>query len=260
MRSRLNVAKGRRRGVSTSCGHAAVVLFALAGVAAASDADRPRTVRDTAREPEEVIVTAAPPREGAFPTAEFMQQVYSARGIGSCLYAKGRYDEAFPYLHAAARKGFKVAQARLGYLYQEGPGVERDTYLAMAWYGVAASGTTLPVIRNYFKTAWQSVPEEHGPSIAAVVDEYRDRYAARHHRVNCDLNARAGTFLKTLTCRFQDEAFHVDHGRLTHTLARENSLYGGPAPRHVNNPVEEEGIKDNPHPTSIPLRAEGSGC
>ncbi|MYA16529.1 MAG: sel1 repeat family protein [Gammaproteobacteria bacterium] len=258
--SRVNAAN-TKQGVKRNCGLAAVVVFVLlADAGESSPDDRPATVLDTPREPEEVIVTALPPKQGAFPTAEFMQQVYDARSLGSCLYAKGRYEEAFPYLRAAARKGFKMAQARLGYLYQQGLGVDRDTHTAMAWYGVAASGTTLPVIRNYFKDALRSVPEEHRPSVDAVVDEYRDRYAARHNRVVCDLNARAGTFLKTLTCRFQDDAFLVDHGRMADSLSRENSMYDGPAPRGAINPVEEDGIRDNPYPMSMPLRAKAFGC
>ena len=166
---RLNVSKGVWSGAKYTWGLAAVFCCSMAAQgAAASDGDRPRSVRDTAREPEEVVVTTVPPREGAIPTAEFMQQVYSARGIGSCLYAKGRPEQAFPYLNAAARKGFKMA--RLGYLYQAGLGVERDTYMAMASYGIAATGTTLPVIRNWYNGAWRSISEEHRPAIAAFVD------------------------------------------------------------------------------------------
>ena len=78
-----------------------------------ADEPRPLTVRDTAREPEEVIVRPYDWKPGAVPSAETMQQIYDLRGVGACLYGKGRYEEAFPYLQAAARKGFKLAQARL---------------------------------------------------------------------------------------------------------------------------------------------------
>lgn len=258
---RLKVRKGVWPCAKCTWGLAAAFFCSLAAQgAAASDEDRPRSVRDTAREPEEVVVTAVAPREGAIPTAEFMQQVYSARGIGSCLYAKGHYEEAFPYLNAAARKGFKMAQARLGYLYQAGLGVERDTYMAMAWYGVAATGTTLPTIRNWYKGAWRSIPEEHRPAIAALVDEYRGKFGSRRHRVNCDLNARAGTFLKTLTCRFQDDALHVDHGRIVYMLSREPRDENMDPVEGAFNPVEADGILDNPYPTSTPLRAQAFGC
>ena len=39
--------------------------------------------------------------------------------------------------------------------------------------------------------------------------------------MECDLNERAGTYLKTLTCRFRDEGNYVDHGRMLYTLSRE---------------------------------------
>ncbi|MDE0659827.1 MAG: hypothetical protein OXI79_09300 [Gammaproteobacteria bacterium] len=244
------------------CGLAAVVVSGLAvdGSEAPRDGDRPLSVRDTTGEVEEVIVTASPPREGAVPTAEFMQQVYNARGVGACLYAKGRYEEAFPYLEAAARKGFKMAQARVGFLYQQGLGVERDSVAAMGWYGVAATGTTLPGIRNWFRDAWRGVPDEHRPAVAALVGEYREKYGTRRHRVNCDLGARAGTFLKTLTCRFQDDAFHVDHGRILYMLSREPRDENMDPVEGAFNPVEADGILDNPYPTSTPMRAGSYGC
>ncbi|MCE2461428.1 MAG: sel1 repeat family protein [Pseudomonadales bacterium] len=211
-----------------------------------SDEDRPLVVRDTAREAEEVIVTAAPPDPGMVPTFEFMQQTYESRGKGACLYISGRYDEAFPYLQAAARKGFKLAQARLGFLYQQGLGTDRDPYAAVGWYGVASTGTTLPEIRNRFRDVWRRIPEEYQPEFTTVVNEYRARYGSRHHRVDCDLSFRSGTFLKKLTCRFRDEGIHVDHGPLVQAM--------------VEDRVQESGILDNPFPTSTPLRAGSFGC
>lgn len=215
-----------------------------------SDQSQPLVVRDTAHEPEEVIVTAEPPEPGMVPTFEFMQQTYDSRGKGACLYRKGQYEEAFPYLEAAARKGFKLAQARLGFLCQQGLGTDRDPYAAVGWYGVAAVGTTLPEIRNHFKDVWGRIPEQHQPRFAAVVAEYRAQYGARHHRVDCDFGHRVGTFLKQLTCRFRDEAIHVDYGPLVGAM-KEGRFH--PA-------VEGGAILDNPFPTSIPLRPKSSGC
>ncbi|MDE0660235.1 MAG: hypothetical protein OXI79_11360 [Gammaproteobacteria bacterium] len=215
-------------------------------VGSPSDQARPVVVRDTAREPEEVVVTAEPPEPGMIPTFEFMQQTYESRGKGACLYISGRYEEAFPYLQAAARKGFKLAQARLGFLYQQGLGTDRDPYAAVGWYGVASTGTTLPEIRNRFRDVWRRIPEEYQPRFSAVINEYRAKYGSRHHRVDCDLSYRSGTFLKKLTCRFRDEGIHVDHGPLVQAM--------------VEDRVFESGILDNPFPTSTPLRAGSFGC
>ncbi|MCE2460859.1 MAG: sel1 repeat family protein, partial [Pseudomonadales bacterium] len=178
-------------------------------------------MRDTAREPEEVIVRPYEWEPSMVPSAEFMQQVYDLRGLGACLYVKGRYEEAFPYLQAAARKGFKLAQARLAFLYQQGLGTERDPYAAIGWYAVAATGTTLPEIRNGFRKIWRRIPDEHRPAVSTLVDEYKDKFGASRHRVECDLSDRAGTYLKTLTCRFRDEGILVDHGRMVYSLSRE---------------------------------------
>ena len=213
-----------------------------------SEADGPLVVQDTAREPDVVIVTAEPPEPGEIPTFEFMQQTYDSRGKGACLYRRGRYEEAFPYLRAAARKGFKLAQARLGFLYQQGLGTDRDPYAAVGWYSVAALGTTLPEIRNYFNDVWRRIPEEHQPSFAAVVKEYRAKYGARQHRIDCDFSHRVGTFFKQLTCRFRDEAIYIDFGPLVQSMVDGS----------FQNPGDP--IHGNPRAASIPLRSGGAGC
>lgn len=247
----------------------ALTLFASAQEPLPNDSENesgerePLTVRDTAREPEEIIVRPYDWEPGMIPSAETMQQIYDLRGLGACLYVRGRYEEAFPYLQAAARTGFKLAQARLGYLYQHGLGTDRDTYAAIGWYGVAATGTTLPEIRNWFNKTWRGIPEKYRPAVSTLVEEYRERFGARRHRVGCDLSERAGTYMKTLTCRFRDEGIHVDHGRLVYSLSREWPLDQG---QHGMDPVmdinsaEEDGIFDNAYPTSTPLRAGSSGC
>ena len=216
---------------------------------------RPLSVPDTAREPEEVIVRPYEWAPGQVPSSETMQQVYDLRGRGSCLYAKGRYEEAFPYLRAVARLGFKLAQARLAFLYQQGLGTEQDPYAAIAWYAVAAEGTTLPEIRNGFRKVWRRIPDEHQSTVSALVDEYKGQYGASRHGVRCDLSHRAGTYLKKLTCRFQEEGSYVDYGPLFQTLMEEQLG----ATVDINE-VEANGVLDNPFPTSTPLRAGSFGC
>lgn len=160
---------------------------------------------------EEVIVTAERPEAGIVLPIEYMQQTYEARGKGSCFYRRGKYEEAFPYLLAAAKRGFKFAQARVGYLYERGIGVSRDPYAAVGWYAVAAEGRTHPEIRTYFNAAWRRIPEQHLPRFEAVAQEYRTTYGAKAHRVTCDLDRAMGSYLPRLTCRFADEAVHNDY-------------------------------------------------
>ena len=224
---------------------------------AEADEPRPLTVRDTVREPEEVIVRSYEWQPGSVPSAETMQQVYDLRGRGACLYKKGRYAESFPYLQAAARKGFKLAQARLAFLYQQGLGTKPDPYKAIAWYGVAATGTTLPEIRSGFRKVWRGIPDDYRPTVSALVDEYKRKYGASRHRVGCDLSYRAGTYIKKLTCRFRDAGAYVDHGPLFQALlAQQEGLDATPA----INEVEATGVMDNPFPTSTPLRTGSFGC
>ena len=230
------------------------------GTEAEHEEGEPLTLRDTVREPEVVIVRPYAWEVGTVPSAETMQQIYDLRGRGACLYVRGRYAEAYPYLRAAARTGFKMAQARLAFLYQQGLGTKRDPYAAIGWYGVAAEGTTLPEIRNGFRRVWRRIPAEHRPVVSALVDEYKAKYGSDRHRVECDLSNRAGTFLKKLTCRFRDAGIHVDHGALIQPLLVE---FGGDElmdPTPLINEIEASGIMDNPYPTSTPLRAGSFGC
>ena len=53
---------------------------------------------------------------------------------GKDLYDAKRYEAAFPKLKAAAEKGHKKAQYRLGRCYDKGNGVEEDNVQAFEWY------------------------------------------------------------------------------------------------------------------------------
>ncbi len=53
---------------------------------------------------------------------------------GKALYDAKKYQEAFPKLKAAAEKGHKKAQYRMGRCYDKGNGVEEDNKIAFSWY------------------------------------------------------------------------------------------------------------------------------
>ena len=57
---------------------------------------------------------------------------------GKQLYDAKNYDAAFPKLKAAAEKGHKKAQYRLGRCYDKGHGTAEDDQQAVAWYKKAA--------------------------------------------------------------------------------------------------------------------------
>lgn len=58
---------------------------------------------------------------------------------GKALYDAKKYAEAVPKLRAAAEKGHKKAQYRLGKCYDKGNGVEEDDQLAFQWYSKSAA-------------------------------------------------------------------------------------------------------------------------
>lgn len=58
---------------------------------------------------------------------------------GKALYDAKNYTQAVPKLKAAAAKGHKKAQYRLGRCYDKGHGVAEDNKLAFAWYMKSAA-------------------------------------------------------------------------------------------------------------------------
>lgn len=180
--------------------------------AAATGDAPPKQARASPDDVEEVLVTAERPDPGQIPPMEYLLEIYNARRTGADLYKRGRYDEAFPHLLVAARRGFKFAQARVGFLYQQGLGTPQDPEAAIGWLGLAARGETMPEIRNHFKTLWEKIPEVYQPRLLDVIDSFEAKYGSRANRVACDSSHKAGTFTKRLTCRFMDEHLYGQTG------------------------------------------------
>lgn len=67
---------------------------------------------------------------------------------GKALYDAKKYTQAFPKLKAAAEKGHKKAQYRLGRCYDKGNGVSENEKQAFYWYSKAAE-------QNYAKAQYQ---------------------------------------------------------------------------------------------------------
>ena len=184
------------------CGIALSLLIAVDGLGADRGTADPR-FDDV---DEEVIVTGERDDSHQVVNLETMMGIYQSRLQGSILYRRQEYAEALPHLLAAARRGFKFAQARVGFILQQGvDGVPQDPEAAIAWLAVAARGDTHPEIRNYFKAMWAKIPDQRRPALENLIDVYVQRYGSRANRVTCDMSHKAGTWLKKLTCRFQDE-------------------------------------------------------
>lgn len=78
-------------------------------------------------------------------TAQNADKLYKQ---GKELYDAKKYNEAFPRLKAAAEKGHKKAQYRLGRCYDKGRGVEKNDAKAFEWYSKSAA-------QDYAKAQYQ---------------------------------------------------------------------------------------------------------
>lgn len=67
---------------------------------------------------------------------------------GKALYDAKKYEQAFPKLKAAAEKGHKKAQYRLGRCYAKGRGTAENDKMAAQWYQKAAN-------QGYHKAQYQ---------------------------------------------------------------------------------------------------------
>ena len=81
-------------------------------------------------------------------TTAFSQSAEKLYSEGKKLYDAEQYEQAFPKLKAAAEKGHKKAQYRVGLCYDKGRGVTEDDAKAVAWYQKA-------VDQGYAKAQYQ---------------------------------------------------------------------------------------------------------
>ncbi|MCY4128530.1 MAG: hypothetical protein OXG15_04720 [Gammaproteobacteria bacterium] len=157
---------------------------------------------------EELIVQGTPDR---IKSPNQILRGYDARNMGGYYYKLRMYEKAYPYLVEAAQEGFKMSQARLGYIYQKGlGGVERDWVKAVGWLGVAASPSSDPEIMNYWKNLRAKIPEQNLPMIQDIIEEYVSKYGSKATGVTCDINRAAGTHIARMRCLYDDEIEYRD--------------------------------------------------
>ncbi len=184
----------------------------VAGVTAVTASALPATESATPTEMaspddvEEMIVSA---ERLPVPSLIEMRDTYKAQGQGVKHFRRRDYARAYPHLLAAAKRGFKTAQARLGYIYLHGlGGIPYDPVRGVGWLSVAASPETLPWIRRYSKRIWKIVPERYVAELEVVADRYIAKYGRGATGVSCNRNRAAGTHLTSLTCLFDEESMH----------------------------------------------------
>ena len=203
------------------------LLFTLGQPLAAADAGGESAASRANDVIEEVIVTAPEVARDKVQSLETIYEIYQARQTGAILYKQQKYREALPHLLQAAKRGFKFAQARVGFIYQQGlDEVPQDPEAAVGWLGVAAQGRTHPEILNYFNNLWARIPESYRPGFEEIIDYYVATYGNRANRVGCDLSHRAGTYMRELTCRFEDENLY-DTFTMNDTIEGVEMISGG---------------------------------
>ena len=168
-----------------------------------------RQEQQVEQEVEEVVVTEKRLRT-PIPTVELIQATYEARHKGGRLYRLGEYEEALPLLLVAARQGFKMEQARVGFLYQQGLGTEQDVEAAVGWLGLAARGETTPEIRGRFKEIWARIPQARRSYFEEVIDEYEKRYGNEANRTACKNRMEANSLRRKriFECDFMEAEFN----------------------------------------------------
>lgn len=190
-----------------------VVALSLSGVSIAQDegiSEETIAARTDSeyRIEEELVVQGT--RNRLKPPGQILRG-YDARNMGGYYYKLRLYEKAYPYLVEAAQEGFKMSQARLGYIYQKGlGGVERDWVKAVGWLGVAASRHSHPEIMNYWKDLRAKIPQENMPMVEDIIEEYVSRYGSEATGVTCDINRAAGTHIAHMRCVYDDEIEYRD--------------------------------------------------
>lgn len=152
---------------------------------------------------EEVVVQGI--REDVLHAFQF-DDFHEVNRTGEHYYLTRQYKKAFPYLLASAKRGFKMAQARLGYIYLSGlGGVKKSVPTAIGWIGVAAEPRSDPQIKNYFRRIMKAIPDDLKDEVQEIVEAFIEKYGTDATGMSCIHTRIAGTHISTLTCNFKNE-------------------------------------------------------
>ena len=120
---------------------------------------------------------------GITASAQSAEKLYND---GKELYDAKRYEAAFPKLKAAAEKGHKKAQYRLGRCYDKGNGVEESNTLAFEWYLKSAD-------QGYAKAQYQvGKSYKNGEGVDKDIDKAVEYFAKAAKQDNGDAQLALG--------------------------------------------------------------------
>ena len=133
-----------------------------------------------------------------------IQSFHHVHEMGEHLYRTGQYTKAFPYLLASAKSGFKMSQARVAFIYQQGLGnIPRNGEAAIGWLGVAAAHPTDPQILNRYKDMMRKIPPSLKTEVSEIVAEYRYKYGPDATGNKCRLISQCGIASCSLEVQFR---------------------------------------------------------
>ena len=125
-----------------------------------------------------------------------------------------------PFLLAAAKRGFKWAQASAADIYLHGRGgVTVDLEAGIGWLGVAAEPRTAHAIVEFYEQSRALLPARYTPeAVEEIVSSYRAQYANAQHRVACRSAAFDPSFsirIKSVRCHFVDTVTQCRFAEIT---------------------------------------------
>lgn len=184
------------------------LLFCESAIAQEQTADIPEEVgpSEESTDPgslEDLVVTGV--REEVLHAFQF-DDFHEVNRSGEHYYLTRQYKRAFPYLLASAKRGFKMAQARLGFIYLNGlGGVEKSIPTGIGWLGVAAEPRSDPEIKNYFRKIMRKIPKRLKSQVEEVVEAFVEKYGSDATGMSCIHTRIAGSHISKLTCNFKKE-------------------------------------------------------
>ena len=114
------------------------------------------------------------------------QNVEKLYDEGKALYDAKKYAQALPKLKAAAEKGHKKAQYRMGRCYDKGNGVKEDDKQAVAWYAKSAA-------QGFAKAQYQlGKCYKNGEGVAKDVKKAFDYFSRAAKQGNADAQLALG--------------------------------------------------------------------
>lgn len=99
-------------------------------------------------------------------------------------YSRARFEDAYPLIWSAARRGLKKAQYTLGLMYVKGEFVEQDLVKGAAWLGVSTE-TRIEEWVDTFHTITSALDETQGTAAREKLGKYIEYYGMEVQGISC---------------------------------------------------------------------------